>query len=365
LRFWRAVASPTLLDLDRSELGEKLAEWGEPRFRADQIWHAVYREHASSYSAISPLPRALRERVGERLAFDPLGPVDRVASADGMTTKVLFSLPDQETIETVLMRYESRATVCVSTQVGCPIACPFCATGRAGFKRDLTVGEIVSQILHFARELGEEGERLTNVVYMGMGEPLLNYDATLRSIRILNDPDGFGLRARGFTISTAGIVPGIDRLAGEDLQVNLAVSLHAGNDRLRNLLVPTNRRYLLSALIRACRTYVERTHRRVSFEVALIDGVNDSLVHAREIAALLDGLLCHVNLIPLNPVDGSPFRPSPRARREVFAKELRQAGVPTTLRLGRGIEVQAGCGQLRGRETAARHDSRDRAEPSL
>lgn len=347
------MASHALLDLSRQELASRLEEWGEPRFRADQIWRAVYRELVVSYEAITPLPRSLRQAMSQRLPFGSLEPLERVESEDQSTSKVLFRLEDAETIEAVLMRYERRQTVCLSTQIGCAIGCPFCATGRGGLRRDLSVGEIVGQVLFFARELARGGERLTNVVYMGMGEPLLNYDATIGSIRALNDPDGFGLRARGFTVSTAGIVPGIERLAGEEFQVNLAVSLHAANDRLRNQLVPINRRYLLSELLHACRAYVERTHRRISFEIALIDGVNDSLENAREVVALLDGLLCHVNLIALNPVEGCAFRPSPRAKREAFLEELRQRGLEATLRLGRGTEVEAGCGQLRGRQPKA------------
>ncbi len=347
------MADAGLLDLSREELVSRLEEWGEPRFRADQIWQAVYRRLVASYEAITPLPQSLRETAGQRLPLRSLEAVERVESKDQATSKVLFRLEDAETIEAVLMRYERRRTVCLSTQVGCAIGCPFCATGQSGLKRDLSVGEIVGQVLFFARELAESKERLTNVVYMGMGEPLLNYDATIGSIRTLNDADGFGLRARGFTVSTAGIVPGIERLSSEEIQVNLAVSLHAANDRLRNQLVPINRRYLLPQLLHACRAYVERTRRRISFEIALIDGVNDSLEHAREVAGLLDGLLCHVNLIALNPVEGCPFRPSPRAKREAFLEELRQAGLEATLRLGRGTDVQAGCGQLRGRRPEA------------
>jgi 23S rRNA (adenine2503-C2)-methyltransferase len=342
----------SLPDLDREELALLLAGWNEPAFRVGQIWRAVYRELVSSYDAITTLPRPLRARLAAELPLDPLQAAERLESADKRTEKVLFRLADGETIEAVLMRYDARRTVCLSTQVGCAIGCPFCATGRAGFRRDLTAGEIVSQVLHFARELRVGGERPTNVVYMGMGEPFLNYEATMKSIRLLNDPEGFGLRARGFTVSTAGIVPGIERLASEDIEVNLAVSLHAGSDRLRNALVPVNRRYLLSEVIHACRVYVARTRRRVTFEVALIERVNDSLSQAREIALLLEGLLAHVNLIPLNPVPGSPLRPSPPGRRAAFARELRGAGIPVTLRRGRGIEIEAGCGQLRGRAAA-------------
>lgn len=343
------MLEPTLLDLSRQELSGFLNKHGEPRFRTDQIWYAVYRDLVSSYAEITTLPLPLRKAFTEELPLNPLAPIDRIASEDGITRKVLFRLADGETIEAVLMCYLRRRTVCLSTQVGCPIGCSFCATGKDGFIRDLTVGEIVGQALHFARELKEAGDRPTNIVYMGMGEPFLNYEATMKSIQILNDHDGFSLRARAFTVSTVGIAPGIKRFTEENLQVNLAISLHAGNDALRNELVPINRHYPLADLIRACYAYTKRTHRRITFEVALIDGVNDSLGQAREIAALLSGLLCHVNLIPLNPVPGLLLRPSPRERVEAFADELKKVEIPTTVRLGRGIKIQAGCGQLRER----------------
>lgn len=340
---------PTLLDLDRQELAEYLAKRGEPSFRAEQIWRAVYRDLLASYTGITTLPHALREALAKDLPLDPLQPIDSIVSTDGLTHKVLFRLVDDETIEAVLMSYERRRTVCVSTQVGCPIACAFCATGKSGFVRDLSVGEIVGQTLHFAHLLWKKGERLTNIVYMGMGEPLLNYEAMMKSIRILNDHKGFSLAARGFTVSTVGIVEGIKRFMEEDLQVNLAVSLHAGSDKLRDKLVPSNHCSSLAKLIRACRSYIERTHRRITFEVALIDGVNDSPKQAREIAVLLSGLLCHVNLIPLNPIPDSSFRPSSRERTEAFAHVLKKMGVPVTVRVRRGTKIQAGCGQLRAR----------------
>jgi 23S rRNA (adenine2503-C2)-methyltransferase len=341
----------TLLDLSRKELVELFDVRGEPRYRTEQLWHAIYYDLASDYESITTLPKGLRSSLTREIPFQPLEPIDSVISHDKRTRKTLFRLSDGETIETVLMFYEHRRTVCVSTQVGCSIGCSFCATGKSGFTRNLTAGEITAQALHFARELHARGEHLTNIVYMGMGEPFLNYEQTLKSIRILNDPDGFSLGARHFTLSTVGIIPGIERFAREDLQVNMAISLHAGDDALRDRLVPINRRYPLAPLIRACRTYIERTHRRVTFEVALIDGVNDRPEEARKIAALLNGLLCHVNLIPLNPVPSSPLRPSSRERTETFAHVLEGEGVPVTVRVGRGVKIQAGCGQLRARES--------------
>jgi 23S rRNA (adenine2503-C2)-methyltransferase len=343
------MSRKTLLDLNCEKLTAFLAERGEPKYRAKQIWQAIYRDLVPSYEAITPLPKGLRASLAEALPVEPLHPIESILSSDKRTHKTLFRLADGETIETVLMLYEHRRTVCVSTQVGCAIGCPFCATGKSGFTRDLTAGEIIAQALHFARELHKREERLTNIVYMGMGEPFLNYEATLKSIRILNDPNGFSLGARHFTVSTAGIIPGIERFTREDLQVNLAISLHAGDNALRDRLVPINRRYPLTPLIRACRDYIKATHRRVTFEVALIDGVNDSTENAQKVAKLLSGMLCHVNLIPLNPIPVSPLRPSSRERTDAFAGLLEEARIPVTVRLERGIKIQAGCGQLRNR----------------
>jgi len=251
------------------------------------------------------------------------------------------------------MRYEERRTVCVSTQVGCPVGCPFCATGQSGFKRNLTAGEVVAQVLHFARGLAPAGaptgEHITNVVFMGMGEPLMNYDATWKAIRRLNEHRGFNLGARHFTISTAGWVPGIRDMANEKQAVGLAISLHAANDELRNQLVPLNRRYPLAVLLRACREYTRRTRRRITFEYALMDGINDTPVHAKELAELTQGLLRHVNIIPLNPTSEGDFRPASRDSIESFLRALDVSGVPYTLRVSRGADIQAGCGQLRAR----------------
>lgn len=348
----------TLLDLSTAQLTTMLAGCGEPQYRGDQIRHAIYRDLVSDYEAISTIPKKLRASLAHSLPFQPLQPIDSVISRDRRTRKTLFRLLDGETIEAVLLFYEERRTVCLSTQVGCAVGCSFCATGTGGFTRDLVAGEIVAQALHFARELREQGEHLTNIVYMGMGEPFLNYEATMKSLRILNDPGGFSLGARNFTLSTVGIVPGIEQFAREGLQANLAVSLHAGDDALRNRLVPINQRYPLGDLIRACRSYIEQTHRRVTFEVALIGGMNDSSEAAAKVATLLSGLLCHVNLIPLNPVPTSPLRPSSRERTTAFALILEGAGIPVTVRLGRGIEIKAGCGQLRARNTRSRPDLR-------
>ncbi len=341
------MAEPLLLDLPLGALRDRLAELGEPPYRAEQIWRAVYRDLVNSYREMTTLPVRLRAELEDRLPFGVLRVEAAQESRDGRTRKTLLRLSDGEAIETVSMRYDDRRTVCVSTQIGCAMGCRICATGQGGFKRHLSSGEIVSQVLHAARDFRQEGRHLTNVVYMGAGEPFANYDATLASIRVLNDPRGFGLGARSFTVSTVGIIPGIERFADEDLQVNLAVSLHAANDGLRERLLPIDRTYPLGPLLRACRDYVDRTNRRITFEVALIAGINDSQAHARELADLLRGLLCHVNLIPLNPVPGLAWKRSSDERVGRFSEVLETRGVPVTIRVRRGVEIQAGCGQLR------------------
>ena len=338
-----------VFEMQYEEVLELLSSWGEPSYRADQIWSWIYRSLVAEAPEMRNLPRELRRRLEESLSWQMLRPVDRLLSDDGQTEKVLFRLHDDETIESVLMRYEERRTVCVSTQVGCPVGCSFCATGQSGFKRNLTAGEIVAQVLHYARGLAPTREHVTNVVFMGMGEALMNYGATWEAIRRLNDHRGFDLGVRHFTISTAGWVPGIRDMAQEKQAVGLAISLHAANDELRNQLVPLNRRYPLVALMGACREYTRETRRRITFEYALMDGVNDTPAHAKELAELTRGLLRHVNLIPLNPTSEGDFRPSRRTNMDGFRRALDASGVPCTLRISRGADIQAGCGQLRAR----------------
>jgi len=336
-----------LLDLTYERLKGLLTSWGEPTYRADQIWGWLYRSLVGDFEEMTNLPKGLRERLAEATLLRTMSPLEERVSADGLTRKVLLALRDNQTIESVLMHYERRHTACISTQVGCPFGCVFCATGQSGFVRNLTAGEIVEQVLYFAHSLKAEGERLTNVVLMGMGEPLANYAATWQAIETLTHDDGFNLGARRITISTVGLVPGIRRLAEEGKQIGLAVSLHAPTDGLRDELVPVNRRYPLAQLMAACRHYFERAGRRISFEYALINGINDSPEQARQLAHLLAGLFCHVNLIPLNPVPESPYQPSPRGRILAFQAELNRLKVPNTLRVERGVDIRAGCGQLR------------------
>ena len=342
--------NPTLLDLDCDELATWLGERDAQRFRADQLWQAIYRDGVAAIQGIATLPQSLRDELDRALPMTVLRPLADTEDAHHRVVKTLYELADGETIEVVLMRYARRRTVCVSTQVGCALACAFCATGQGGFVRDLTTGEIVAQALAAVRRLRDTGERLTNIVYMGMGEPFMNYDATLQSARILNDPRGLGLGIRSFTVSTAGVVPGILRLASEPEEINLAVSLHTVDDALRTRLVPLNRRYPVTTLLDACRTYIDATRRRVSFEVALVQDLNDTPEHAERMGRALRGMLCHVNLIPANPCDGSPHAPSARDRVARFAETLKRSGIPTTVRVARGVTIGAGCGQLRRRD---------------
>lgn len=338
--------NPYLLNLSQVELKELLAAWGEPAYRAGQIETWLYQQYADDVAQMSSLPKSLRQRLAEETKLDPLMPLVVLDSSDGYTRKILFSLPDGREVEAVLMRYEQRQTLCISTQAGCAMACPFCATGQMGFMRNLSAGEIVAQVLHYARQLDREGQRVTNIVFMGMGEPLANYAETWQAIRRLNDPAGFNLGSRHMTLSTVGLVPAIRRMSKEPEQVGLAVSLHAPTDELRNTIVPINRRYPLALLMQAVRDYIATTRRRVTFEYALMDRLNDSDTHADQFAELVRGLLCHVNLIPLNPTPDSPWSGSPDERVYAFRDRLEAAGIPTTVRLRRGIDIAAGCGQL-------------------
>ena len=346
----RDRAVTCLYDLDLPALQSLLAGWGEPAYRARQLWEWLYVHLAADFDQMTNLPKSLRKRLAAETSIGAPPVVDRAQSSNGETRKHLLRLADGETVEVVLMRYERRRTACISTQAGCAVGCAFCATGQTGFRRDLASGEIVAQALHFARELRAAGDRLTNVVLMGMGEPLLNYGASLAAIRRLIDPAGFNLGQRHITLSTVGIVPGIEKLAREGLQITLAVSLHAATDALRDQLIPINRRYGLDALFEACYRYVERAGRRVSFEWALVAGVNDTPEQAEALSARLTGFLAHVNLIPLNPTQGYSGRPSSQAAIDAFTNILERHRIPYTIRARRGVEIQAACGQLRRRQ---------------
>jgi 23S rRNA (adenine2503-C2)-methyltransferase len=338
-----------LLDVDLPELGKILADWGEPVYRARQIWRAVYQRGAATPVALTELPLELRRRLEAVFAFRTLSPKAQTVSADGRAVKWLFGLRDRAaSIEAVLMTYDRRRTACISTQSGCGMGCTFCATGQMGFQRNLTPGEIVEQVLRLRQE-----RPLTNIVLMGMGEPFHNYEASLAAVERLTDPAGMRFGARRITISTVGLVPQILRFAAEHRQVNLAVSLHAATDELRDRLVPINRRYPLDALRSACLEYLAQTRRRLTFEWALIKGVNDGSEQAQALARWLKGMLCHVNLIPLNPTRGYPGEPPDTDRAEAFRSVLVAQGIPCTLRVRRGIDIQAGCGQLATERTPA------------
>jgi 23S rRNA (adenine2503-C2)-methyltransferase len=346
------VTRTIIFDLDQTALAALLQSWGEPAYRARQIWQGLYQHFYHSPEQFTTLPAALRSRLAEELEFNPLVPATILQSSDRYTTKTLFSLHDGRQIETVLMRYDERNTLCISTQAGCAMGCVFCATGQMGFKRHLSSGEIVAQVMYYARMLHEEGNHVTNVVVMGMGEPFHNYDNTLAAVDRLNDPDGYNFGARRFTISTVGLVPMIRRFADEKRQVNLAISLHAADDELRGSMLPVNRKYDIDEVLDACRYYIQQTGRRITFEWALIHGVNDTPEQARRLAQHLKGMLCHVNAIPLNPTTGYAGKPTDPQRARQFKESLEQAGVPCTIRMRRGIDIQAGCGQLASRQAA-------------
>ncbi len=338
-----------IYDLTHPNLTSLLAEWNEPAYRVRQIWEGLYRHFWNAPEEFTNLPAALRARLAENLKFDVLVPSTILQSKDGETVKTLFQLHDGRAIEAVLMRYEKRNTLCISTQAGCAMGCVFCATGQMGFKRHLTSGEIIAQVMYYARMLHAQNEAVTNVVVMGMGEPFHNYENTLAAIDRLNDPDGYNFGARRFTISTVGLVPAIRRFTAEKRQVNLAISLHAADDALRTSMLPVNKSYPVDELLAACRDYVTATGRRITFEWALVDGVNDTPEQARLLAGKLKGILCHVNAIPLNPTPNFEGRATTRQRAELFKETLTRLGVPCTIRLRRGIEIQAGCGQLASR----------------
>jgi 23S rRNA (adenine2503-C2)-methyltransferase len=331
------------------DLGDLLD--GEPHYRIDQLRQWLYETPVLRSEDMTNLPAALRARLTSLWPFD----VEMEQSADGGTTrKWLFRAPDGAAIESVLMGYPRRATLCISSQAGCALGCTFCATGQFGFERHLDAGEIVAQVAYaraFLRQIGMPGtpDHLTNVVFMGMGEPLQNLDAVLEACEGMNAPDGLGLSARRIAISTVGWVPGIARLAEHPLPVRLAISLHAADDRTRGALMPINARYPIASLLAAARRYCDRTGRRVFIEYLLLDGVNDSPADARRLAGLLRDGRFHVNVIEYNPTDGG-YRASPQARREVFLRALADAGLDASVRRSRGADVAAACGQLaRGR----------------
>ncbi len=327
------------------EVGEFIAALGEKPFRARQVWDWLYSRRADSFASMTNLPRSLISRLSDTAVLGELELAARQISRDG-TDKRLYRLSDGQLIESVLMPYDdNRRTACISSQAGCALGCVFCATGQMGFGRNLSAAEIFEQAMIFARELAEKGERLSNVVFMGMGEPFHNYDATLEAVRQIMNRLGIG--ARHITVSTVGMAPQIRRFADEGLQVKLAVSLHKTDDAERSALMPVNRRWPIQELLQACHYYVEQTNRRVTFEWAAIAGENDTVEEAQRLGKLLTGLRCHVNVIPLNPTGGYAGAPSAAVNVERFIETLRQYGVAATVRVRRGIDIDAGCGQLK------------------
>ena len=372
---------PSLYDLSREQLAAQLMAWGEPAFRAKQIWRWLYQRNVGSIDEMTDLSKDLRGKLSAAYVLGRLTPVLQQESSDGWTRKWLFRLPDGSEIETVLMEYEgARRTACISSQAGCAMNCSFCATGQMGFLRNLTASEIFEQVLWANRQLRIENEKLknensnsqlstlnaqlTNVVLMGMGEPFANYNHVITAVRRLTeaeDQGGIGLGARKVTVSTVGLVQGIRKFAEEGGQVNLAVSLHAGTDELRNKLVPINARYPLSELTEATRDYIHITNRRVSFEWALIEGVNDTIDQAHALVNVVRQTydprrerrhMLHVNMIPLNPTNGYDGLASQRDRIAKFCAVLDAAGVPNSVRVRRGIDIAAGCGQLKAKVKA-------------
>jgi 23S rRNA (adenine2503-C2)-methyltransferase len=320
---------------------------GLQKYRLGQIYRAATKELQSDLQRVSVLPRELRDRLAGDLALSSVTLAQEVTSGDGQTTKLLFTLHGGSQVEAVLMRHHrERTTACISSQAGCALRCDFCATGQGGFVRNMTALEIFDQVLFLARRARDEGKSLTNLVFMGMGEPFLNYDAVMDAVALLNDPQGFGLGARRMTISTAGVVPGIKRFTAEGIQVNLAISLHAADDNLRTRLMPINKKWPVAVLMEAACEYVARTRRKIFYEYLMLSDVNDRPDHARRLADLLGGPLHHVNLIPYNATD-APYQRSQVTRMRRFSDILRERGVPTTIRRTMGDDIAAACGQLR------------------
>ena len=345
----------SLYDLTFSALQQELQASGVRPVHARALWRALYRQTATRLDErvdfLPPLRRWVEEQTGEggRFPLEALEAMADLKSSDGQTRKFLLRLRDGETVETVIMGYPGRSTVCVSTQAGCAMGCTFCATGQAGFARQLRPGEIVAQVLHCQRALQAEGlPGLRNLVLMGMGEPLLNYDAVMTALEIVTERGGLNIAPSHVSVSTVGVVPGILRMAQENRPYNLALSLHAATDAERRAIIPASRRWPLDELIAACRTYGEMTGRRIFVGWTLIAGTNDTPAHAGQLAELLAGIDAHINLIPLNPTEGYEGATSSEEAAQRFKKILQAAGFPCTLRQSRGIDVAAGCGQLRG-----------------
>jgi 23S rRNA (adenine2503-C2)-methyltransferase len=335
-----------LPDMDIQELEALLKETGQQKFRAKQIFSWIARG-AKNFDEMTDLSKQLRQDLRLYARVSGLEVRRKLVSSIDGTAKYLFELLDGNMIESVLMEYQHGFTACISSQIGCKMGCSFCASTIAGFRRDLTAGEMLEQILAIQRD---SGARVGNVVIMGIGEPFDNYDNVLKFLRLANNPEGLNIGSRHMTVSTCGLVPGILRFSEENLQVNLAISLHAPNDSMRSAIMPIGSKYSIDKIIEACKIYTRKTNRRITFEYALIEGVNDSPENAGELALRLKGLLCHVNLIPVNTVKGVGYRQSDRRHVEEFEKLLLRKGIETTVRRELGADINAACGQLRRSE---------------
>ncbi len=337
--------------MSESELTEEIKALGLPAFRAKQIWRQLFYNLKTSFEEMSDLPRSMYPALNEHFEIRTLRVSEKLVSKLDGTEKYLFSLYDGSVIESVLMRYEHGNSVCVSTQVGCRQGCQFCASTKNGFVRGLSAGEILGQIEAITREhISEKDFRVDNIVLMGIGEPLDNYDAVVKFLHLVNDKNGLNIGYRHISLSTCGLVPEIGRLAEEELPITLSISLHAPNDRIRDTIMPVNHRYKIDELLSACHDYQKKTGRRISFEYALIDGVNDSVECAKELALRLKGLMCHVNLIPVNPIKEKNYKKSTKNNLILFTNTLNNSKINATVRRRLGADIDAACGQLRNKK---------------
>lgn len=341
----RTTRSRDIRLLTLEELQDLVKELGQPAFRAKQLNEWIHDKNVCSFDEMTNLPAALREKLSERFSFNVPVELVKQVSKDG-SRKYLLQFSDGVSVETVGMPNRNKLAVCISSQAGCAMGCAFCATGLAGLSRSLTAQEMVDQVLHVARDFGE---RVTSVVFMGQGEPFANFDATVQALRILNYPDGLAIGARHLTVSTCGVIPGIRRFAELPEQFTLAISLHSAIQGTRNQLMPGVKKYTLLRLHEAIQLYVEKTGRRPTYEFAMIDGINDTNPEMQALVDFCAGTLCHVNLIQLNNIPDSPFRPSPIEKVESLQRRLTMHGVETTIRNSRGSDIDAACGQLKQR----------------
>lgn len=336
-----------ILSMTYEELSEEFSALGIQKFRAKQVYEWLHKHLAMSYDEMSNIPKSLREQLSEKFPLYNCEIARKQVSKLDNTVKYLFKMHDGDFVESVVMKYKYGYTICVSTQVGCKMGCAFCASTLGGFKRSLLPGEILSQLYCAQKDLGE---RISHIVLMGMGEPLDNFENVLRFLALITDEKGLNISMRNISLSTCGIVPKIEELLKRKLQLTLSISLHAPSDELRNKIMPINKRYYVDELLGVCRKYADETSRRISFEYAMISGLNDTDECARMLASKLRGMLCHVNLIPINEVAESPFKPSTTERVERFVQILSKNGINATVRRKLGSDIDASCGQLRLKE---------------